>query len=173
MWEFTVSYSNPVFLETKHIFPVFYSIYGITIKFWNSSKEKKMVIGNVFPKLGTVQGLVTPLTIQRRLKTSFDSQHVKRFQTLVKSLWGHFYNIFPSLWGEMIWKISPWLKFEIVGLFINTWTANYKYPVPVCQNLPFLFKSSCLKNKNIFLVFDSIYGVSIKFWTDSKKRRWS
>ena len=36
-------------------------------------QQKKIVIGNVFPKLGTVQGLVTPLTIQRRLKTSFDS----------------------------------------------------------------------------------------------------
>ena len=42
-------------------------------------------MGNVFPKLATVQGLVTPLTIQRRLKTSFDSQHVKRFETVVKS----------------------------------------------------------------------------------------
>ena len=42
-------------------------------------------MANAFPKLATVQGLVTPLTIQRRVKTSFDSQHGKRFQTLVKS----------------------------------------------------------------------------------------
>ena len=94
-------------------------------------------MGNVFPKLATVQGLVTPLTIQRRLKTSFDSQHVKRFQTVVKSSWEHFYHIFSSLWGEMIWKISPWMKFEIIGFFFNTWTADYKYPVPDCENLPF------------------------------------
>ena len=51
----------------------------------NIFKKKKIVIRNVFPKLKTVQGLVTPLTIQRRLKTSFDSEHVKRFQTVVKS----------------------------------------------------------------------------------------
>ena len=54
-------------------------------------------MANVFPKLTTVQGLVTPLTIQRRLKTSFDIQHVKPFQTLVKSAWEDFYHIFRSL----------------------------------------------------------------------------
>ena len=48
-------------------------------------QKKKIVIANAFPKSMTAQGLVTPLTIQRRLKISFDSQHVKRFQTLVKS----------------------------------------------------------------------------------------
>ena len=51
-------------------------------------------MGNVFPKLATVQGLVTALTIQRSLKTSFHSQHVTRFQTLAKSSWEHFYHIF-------------------------------------------------------------------------------
>ena len=84
-----------------------------------------------------VQGFLTPLTIQRRLKTSFDSQPVKRLQTLVKSSWEHFYQIFSSLWGEMIWKIPLWLKFEIIGLFVNTWTADYKYPVTDCVNLQF------------------------------------
>ena len=100
-------------------------------------KKKKIVIANVFSKLATVEGLVTPLTIQRRLKTSFDSEHVKRLETVVKSSWEHFYRISSSLWEEIIWKTSPWLKFEIIGLFVNTWTANYKYPVPDCENLPF------------------------------------
>ena len=137
LWELSVRYSNPVILKIKNIFSVFYSIYGISIKFRTFSKKKKIVIANVCPKLATVQGLVTPLTIQRRLKTSFESQHVKRFQTLVKSSWEHFYHIFWSLWGEIIWKISTWLKFHIIGLFANTWTADYKYPVPDCENLPF------------------------------------
>ena len=46
----------------------------------NNFKKKKTVIANVFPKLATVKDLVTPLTIQRRLKTSFDSQHGKWYQ---------------------------------------------------------------------------------------------
>ena len=37
----------------------------------------------------------------------------------------------------MIWKISHELKFEIIVLFANTYTADYKYPVPLCENLPF------------------------------------
>ena len=116
---------------------------GFLFNLWNLHqilnifKKKKIVIANVFPKLATVQGSVTPLTIQRRLKTSFDSQHVKWFQTLVKCWWEPFYHIFSSLWGEMIWKISPWMKFEIIGFLFNTWTADYKYPVPDCENLPF------------------------------------
>ena len=97
-------------------------------------------MGNVYPKLAIVQGLVTPLNIQRRLKTSFDSQHVKRFQTLVKSSWEHLYHIFSSLWGEMIWKISSWLKFEIIVLFANRWTADYNYPFPENENLPFFIQ---------------------------------
>ena len=62
--------------------------------FEHSQKKKKIVMGNVFPKLATVQGLVTAITIQRSLKTSFHSQHVTRFQTLAKSSWEHFYHIF-------------------------------------------------------------------------------
>ena len=137
LWEFSVPHSNPVILKTKKIFLVFYSIYGIFIKFWTFSKKNKIVVANVFLELAPVQGLVMPLTIQRCLKTSFDSQHVKPFQTLVKSSWDHLYHIFSTLWGEMIWKISPLLMFEIIGLFVNTWTADYKYPVTDCENLPF------------------------------------
>ena len=137
LWEFALPYSNPVILKTKNTCSVFYSIYGISITFRTFSKKKKIVIANVFPKLATVQGLVTPLTIQLRLKTSFDSQHVKRFQTLLKSSWEHCYHIFPSLWGGIIWKTSPWLKFGIRGLFVKTWTADYKYPFPDCETLPF------------------------------------
>ena len=120
----------------KHFLRFLFHLWNLP-QTWNIFKKKEIAIANVFPKLANVQGLFTPLTIQRRLKTFFDSQHVKRFQTLVKSLWEHFYHIFSSLWGEIIWKISPWLKFEIIGLFVNTWTADYKYPVPDCENLLF------------------------------------
>ena len=137
LWEFALPYSNLVILNTKNTCSVFYSIYGISITFRTFSKKKKIVIANLFPKLVTVQGFVTPLTIQLRLKSSFESQDVKRFQTLLKSSWEHFYYTFRSLWGGIIWKTSPWLKFGIIGLFVKTWTADYKYPFPDCENLPF------------------------------------
>ena len=125
------------YLKNKKHFPNFLFHLWNVHQISNIFKKKKIVIANVFAKLATVQGLVTPLTIQRRLKTSFYSQQVKQFQTLVKSSWVHFCDIFWSLWGEIIWKISTWLKFHIIGLFANTWTADYKYPVSYFENLLF------------------------------------
>ena len=134
LWEFAVPYSNPVILKTKKFLGFLFDLWNLH-QILHIFKKKKIVIANVFPKLATVQGLFTPLTIQRHLKTSFDSQHVKRFQTLLKSSWEQFYQIFPSERGETIWKISPWLKIEIIGLFVNSWTADYKYVVPDFENL--------------------------------------
>ena len=37
----------------------------------------------------------------------------------------------------MICKISPLIKFEIIGVFVNTLTIDAKYPEPDCENLPF------------------------------------
>ena len=103
----------------------------------NIFKKNKIVRANVFQKLATVEAFVTPLTFQPRLKTSSDNQHIKWFQTPVKSSWETFYHVFSSIQGDMIRRISPSLKFQIRGWFINTWTPDYKYPVPDCENLLF------------------------------------
>ena len=153
LWEFVVPYSNPVLLKTKNDFSVFYSIYGISIKFWTISKKRNIVIANVFRKFATVQGLVTSLTIQRRLKTSFDSQHVKRYQTLLKSSSVHFDHIFSSLWGERIWKISPWLKFEIIGFLLTHGLLITCILFRIERIFRSLFKSSSLKKKKHVLGF--------------------
>ena len=47
----------------------------------------------------------------------------------------------------MIWERSLLLKFEIIGVFVNSLTAAYKYPVPDCKNLLFP------KNQKLFLRF--------------------
>ena len=97
--------------------------------------------------------MVTPLTIQGRLKTSFDSQHVKRFQTLLKSSWEHFYHIFSSLWEEIVWKTSPWLRFGIIGFLLTHGlpiTSILFRIVRICHSL---LQSSYIKNKKHFLGF--------------------
>ena len=125
------------YLKSKNYFLGFLFLLWNFHQILNIFKKKKIVIANIFRKLATVISLVTPLAIQRSLKTFFNSQHVKRFQTLVKCAWEHFHHTFSSLWEERIWKISRWLKFEIIGFFVNSWTAGYKYPVPDCKNLSF------------------------------------
>ena len=106
---------------------------------------------NLFRKFQNVKALVKPLTKKCCFRRSFDSQHVQWSQTLVKSSWEHFYHIFPSLWGQIIWKMLLLLKFEMIGVFVNTWAADFKYPVPDCENLQFSFKCNYLKNKKLFM----------------------
>ena len=122
-------------LRKKKHFPDFSFHWWNLHQILNIFEKKKIVIANAFPILATLKGLVTSLTLQCPLKISFDNQHVTRFQTPGKSSWEYLYHIFPSLWGDMIWKISPWLKFQTIGLFVNTWTTDYKYPVPDCETL--------------------------------------
>ena len=104
------------------------------LKFFNKGK---IVIANVFLKLQNVKDLVRELSKERRFRRSFNSQHVKGSRTLEKSALEHFYQTFPSLWGEMICKIAPLSKFKIIGVFVNILTADDKYPVPDCENLSF------------------------------------
>ena len=101
------------------------------------SKEKHVVIANVLPKLENVKDLVRPHSKKRRFRSSFDSQHVKASETLGKSAREHFYHSFSSLWEEMIWERSPLVKFVILVVFVNIGTADDKYPVRDCENLPF------------------------------------
>ena len=54
----------------------------------------------------------------------------------------------------MIWEISPWLKFKILGVFVNTVTADDKYPVRDAENLQFPIQIQLSqKRKTFFSVF--------------------
>ena len=100
-------------------------------------KKKKMVIVKLLPNLQTVKNLVTELSKNLCLRNSFESQHVKASQIIVKSPWKLFYHIFSSLWEEIIRKISRLLKIEILGGFVNRLTADDKYSVWDCENVQF------------------------------------
>ena len=106
---------------------------SFALHFWNFQqilnvfKKKMTVPTNISPILQTVKDLVRPVTKKRRFRTYFDSQHVK----LLKHLWNLHEStyIFSSLWGKIVWTMSSLVKFEILGVFVNTLTANDKYPV--------------------------------------------
>ena len=42
---------------------------------------------------------------------------------------------FLSFSVKLIWKMSPLVLDEMLGVFVNTLTADGKYPVQVCENL--------------------------------------
>ena len=103
--------------------------------FWNLQntlnilKEKMIVIANVFPKLQTVKILVRPLSKKRPFRTRFERQYVKASQILPKSPWESIYHVFSSFSGKLIWKMSPLVIDEILGVFVDTLSADAKYPV--------------------------------------------
>ena len=135
LWELVVPYSKDL-LQTK-TFSEFFVPFLKSSSNLKHFRGKQDHIGNVFPKLETLKDVVRALSKKRRFRTSFESQHVKGYQTLLKSVWERVYHIFSSLWGGITWKIYPLLIFEILSIFVNTLTANDKYPVRDSENLLF------------------------------------
>ena len=109
--------------------------------FWNVQQslnilEKNMiVIANVFLKLQTVKILVRPLSKKRRFRTGFDKWYGRASQILAKSAWERFYLVFLSFPGKLIWKMSPLVLGEFLGVFVYTLTADSKCRVQACENL--------------------------------------
>ena len=134
--------------------------------FWNVQQslnilEKNMiVIANVFLKLQTVKILVRPLSKKRRFRTRFDSEHVKASQMLAKFPWEPFYHVFLSFSVKLIWEMSPLVLGETLGVFVNTLTADGKYPLQGWENLQLLFQMQLSQKEKMF---SSLSGIYIKF----------
>ena len=101
----------------------------------NTLKEKMIVVANVFSKLQNVNIFVGKLCKEYRFRNGFGSQHVKACQLLAKSQGQSFYEVFLSFSVRLIWKMSPLVLGEILGVFVNILTADGKYPVDGLENL--------------------------------------
>ena len=97
---------------------------NFSLHFWNLTsilnilKKKMTFTVDVFPKLQTAKN-VRQISEKPRFGTPFNSQDVKGSQTLVKSAWQHFYQIFPSLLEKLSRKMSPLVICELLGLSVN------------------------------------------------------
>ena len=61
------------------------------------------------------------------LRKAFGNQRVNGKETLVKSPRHYYYPIFPWVWHKLSWKKSALVRSKILGLFVNTLTAEYTY----------------------------------------------
>ena len=66
-----------------------------------------------------------------RVRTLMDSQHVKRYERLLKSARQYFCHTFWSLWNEISWENSFLVVAEILRLFFNILTPDEKYCLSV------------------------------------------
>ena len=132
-----------------------------------------IVIANVLPIFQTVKDLVKPLSKKRRFRTSFDSQQVKGSQILVKSAWDQVYHISLLVAGDMIWKTSPLVKFEILRVFFNRLTVGHKDPVQGCEKFSFPIELILLKKRKCFSQFQKRRSSELMYvWYYWQSKTW-
>ena len=103
-------------------------------------------------------------------RTSFDSQHAKRAQVLLKYWQQHLYHVFLSLCQKRSWKVSLLEISEVLGLFANILTADDEYSLCNSKNLRQPIKMQLAKKQKIlnFLLqlwnLHQILNILKKWW---------
>ena len=85
-------------------------------------------------------------------RTSFASERVNGFQTLLKSV-RHPYYLFSSIRGKLSCKKSPSVSYEILRLFVKALTADDKYSVSNMQDLTQHIQTLLSQKQKTFLEF--------------------
>ena len=93
------------------------------------------LIPEVFSKFRTQQKLVASVPKKSRFKGSFEKQHGKCAQTLLKFAWQNLYHIYWSLWRQLTFKKFLLVICKISRLFPNTLSADGKYSLVNRDNL--------------------------------------
>ena len=60
---------------------------------------------------------------------------------------------FTSFSQKLIWKMSPLVLWEILGVFVKTLTADGMYPIQGCENFQLPIQMQLSKKKELFLTF--------------------
>ena len=104
---------------------------------WNSSyfKEKRWPSSILYFRSCGLRKRGQTNSKKSRFKRSFDKQHCKCAQALLKTTSQHLDHIHWSLPSQLSWKKSLLLTCQIFGLLVNTLAADEKYPVLNRDNL--------------------------------------
>ena len=106
-----------------------------------------------------------------RFRHSFDKQHGKRAQALLKSPSQHFYHIRWSMSSQFSWRTSFLLTCQILGLLVKTLAADEKYPFRNRDNLTIPIQMQLhQKKKNFFWIFCWNSESCNKIWDILKKK---
>ena len=101
----------------------------------NIFNKKVTLIADIFPKLRTQKNLVRSMPKKYPFKGSFEKQHAKCAETLLKNEGHHLYHIYWSLWRQLTRKKSVLVTCKISRLFPNTLSADGKDTLLNRQNL--------------------------------------
>ena len=112
------------------------------------------VIADVFPKWRTQKNLVRSMPKKSLFKRSFEMQHGKCAQTLLKCQGQLLYHIYWSLWRQLTCKKSVLVTCR---LFPNTLSADGKYSLLNRDNLTQPIQMQLSRKQKTFSVFFSAF----------------
>ena len=102
---------------------------------------------------------------------SFDSQHIKESQTLLKIQRPHFHHIVLEMWQLLSSKMYVLVISDILWPSVNKLIADPKYSFRKSDNLPKPIQKQLSQRQNFFfLFFGLIFEIYIKFWTFLKRK---
>ena len=93
------------------------------------------LIADVFPKVRTAKNVVRPISKKSNFRGSFEKQHSKRDQTLLKFKRQELYQIYWSISRQLTYKRSLLVISKILRLFTNRLSADDKYSLLNRDNL--------------------------------------
>ena len=93
--------------------------------------------------------------VQKRSYISklFSRERFNESLKLLKSAKKYFSPTFPSICVNLRWKKSFLVWFEILGVLVNTFTADYEYSGSNTYNLPLPFKTQVSEKLETFSPF--------------------
>ena len=90
----------------------------------------------------------------------FDKQDGKRAQALLQSAWQHLHHNHWSVGRKLSWKKSLLLTWQILGLLVNTFAADEKYPVLNRDNLTIPIQMQLSQKQK---TFSQLFAAFLKF----------
>ena len=116
----------------------------------------KFIAGS-FTKLRTLNNIVRSMPTKSRFKGSFEKQHRKCAQTLLKCQGQLLYHIYWSLLRQLSYKKSLLVICKISRLFINTLSADGKYSLFNRDNLTEPIQMQLSRKQKTFSEFFSSF----------------
>ena len=130
------------------------------------------VIADVFPKLRTQKNLLRSMPKKYGFKGSFQKQHGKCAQTLLKCQGYILYQIYWSLLRQLSYKKSPLVICKFSWLFINTLSADGKYSLFNRDNLTEPIQMQVSRKQKTFSEFFAAFLKSSFNFEHFQKKGW-
>ena len=140
----------PLFKKRKIFSDIFVAFLEPTLNFWHFD-ETISVIAQVFLKLLVPKDVLTSIHKRSCFWKPFGSERVNKSLKLLKFPEKFFYPTSSSFLAILSKKKLVSVRSEILGLLVNTLTANYEYSRSNRENLPLPIQMQLSEKPKTFL----------------------